>query len=183
MPTETRPPCGDGALSRQTGRNWAEWHALLDAEGAAAMTHQQIVAIVHGKFNGGSWWSQMITVGYERARGLREVGQGRAGAFAVSANKTLPVSAAIAHGFFADADRRATWLDDPVTLRTTTEKSVRLTWPDGTIVAVFITPNGNGKSAVSVDHGKLPSAEAADEIRTHWKAALGRLLAAATAAA
>jgi len=173
-----RPPCGDDALHRQTGRDWAAWCKLLDAEGAATLTHQQIVAIVRDKFDGGSWWSQMITVGYERLRGLRQVGQGRAkgaaGAFAVSANKTLPIDAATAQSFFTQPQRRAAWLHDPVTLRTTTEKSVRLTWTDGTIVAVFITPKG-AKSSVSVDHGKLPSAEAAEAMRAHWKAALDRL--------
>jgi len=169
-------PCGDEALKRQTGRDWAAWFALLDRDGAAKLTHQQIAEIVHGKYNGGSWWSQMITVGYERARGLRVVAQQRDGTFSASASRTLPVAAGTAHAMFTDSERCQNWLGETAVLRTAVPpKSVRLTWPDGTIVAVFITAKGDDKCSVSVDHGGLTDGETADHTKAWWKVALERL--------
>ena len=169
-------PCGDEALKRQTGRDWAEWCALLDQDGAASMTHPQIAVIVHDKYQGGSWWSQMITVGYERARCLRSVAQDRGGTFSASASRTLPVAAGIAHALFTDSERRQNWLGETAVLRTAVPpKSVRLTWPDGAIVAVFITAKGDDKCSVAIEHGGLADADAADQTKAWWKAALERL--------
>jgi hypothetical protein len=180
VPPPTKLPCGDEALQRQTRRDWSEWAALLDAEGAASMTHQQIVAIVQDTYDAGSWWSQMITVGYERLRGLRAVGQGRGGSFAVSASRTLPISAARAHQMFTDRGVRDAWLGDHAMLRTAVPpKSLRLTWPDDTVVAVVITAKGADKCSVAIEHGKLVDASAAADIKAFWVAALERLSAAA----
>ncbi|HEY4156870.1 MAG TPA: hypothetical protein VGM29_02190, partial [Polyangiaceae bacterium] len=34
------------AVARRTGKNWAEWFALLDAAGAETMDHKGIVAVL-----------------------------------------------------------------------------------------------------------------------------------------
>jgi hypothetical protein len=60
----------DVAVKKATGRDWAAWVKVLDAAGATSKPHREIVKIV----NAGSWWSQMVTVGYERIRGLRDKG-------------------------------------------------------------------------------------------------------------
>jgi len=57
---------------------------LLDADNAAALPHREIAALVHEKHGVGSWWTQMVTVGYERLKGLRDRGQQRSGAYEVS---------------------------------------------------------------------------------------------------
>jgi hypothetical protein len=165
---------------RQTGRDWADWCALLDAEGAAALPHPEIVAIVRDKYAGGSWWSQMIVVGYERLRGLRAVGQSRSGSYATSASRTLPIAAEAAHALFTDEAARDGWLGVAAPVRSAAfPKSVRLAWPDGTIAAVFITAKGAGKCGVGVEHGKLPDPETAAALKSFWQTALDRLLAAA----
>jgi len=175
MSSVSEPPCSDAAVKAKTGRNWAEWCALLDAEQAAALPHAAIATLVYDKFGGGPWWSQMVTVGYERLRGLRLQGQGRDGGFRAASSKTLPVAAALAHVFFTDAARRARWLEEEIHIRTATSpKSVRITWPDETDVLVWITDKGS-KCSVAVEHGKLPGAEAADLSKAFWKAALDRL--------
>lgn len=171
-----KPPCGDDAVRAKTGRDWSGWCAVLDGEGAAAMSHPEIVAIVRDKYDGGSWWSQMVTVGYERLRGLRQERQGRDGNYAASASKTIPAGAAIAHEFFTDAAKRGRWLDVDVAIRTQRKPaSVRMTWPDNSIVAVWITEKGADKCSVAIDHGKLTDTESVEASKSYWRDALSRL--------
>lgn len=59
----------DAAVAEKTGKNWAEWFALLDCAGATQMTHQQIVAHLREEYGAPGWWVQMITAGYEQECG------------------------------------------------------------------------------------------------------------------
>ena len=79
------------AVAKATGRDWDEWLDFLDALGARQMTHKQIVGLVAadgGLSNG--WWQQMVTVGYEQARGLRKVGQTADAGYQIGVQKTIP---------------------------------------------------------------------------------------------
>src|SRR3954471_7625806 len=80
------------AVKKATGKTWPQWLKVLDAAGCKKMTHKQIVEVVNKKFKVGLWWQQMVTVGYEQARGLRVKHQ-NAGGFGVNVNKTLAVDA------------------------------------------------------------------------------------------
>src|SRR5262245_2781196 len=62
----------DDVISAKTGRTWQQWVRTLDTDGAAAMPHRAIAALVHEKYDVGDWWAQSVTVGYERIKGLRE---------------------------------------------------------------------------------------------------------------
>ena len=66
------------------------------------MTHQDIAALLAGKFGVPPWWTQMVTVGYEQAVGKR-VRLQKTDGFSVSASKTLPLSATAAFKAFNDA--------------------------------------------------------------------------------
>lgn len=59
------------AVLKATGRAWDEWLRVLDRAGARRMPHQEIAALLARKFAVPGWWCQMVTVGYEQARGLR----------------------------------------------------------------------------------------------------------------
>ncbi|HJR15886.1 MAG TPA: hypothetical protein VJ808_03450 [Gemmatimonadales bacterium] len=63
----------------------------LDRAKAYSWPHGQIATYVREKYRVSSWWSQTVTVGYERIKGLRAIGQRRDGSFEVSKSKTLPV--------------------------------------------------------------------------------------------
>jgi hypothetical protein len=71
----------DDTMKRQTGHTWTEWVRLLDGEAASTLTHRDVAQLVHDKYGISGWWSQTVTVGYERLKGLREVGQRRGGAY------------------------------------------------------------------------------------------------------
>jgi hypothetical protein len=169
----------DEAVMKATGRTWPEWVAALDAIGAAEMKHRDIARWVHDQ-TGLDWWSQSVTVGYERIRGLRDTGQRRGGAYEGSRSRTFAVPVGDLFAAFADEERRRRWLDAPLTIRKATpDRSLRITWDDGTDVQVYLSAKGPGKSAVQVQHCKLPSKEAAEAAKAYWAErldALGRVL-------
>jgi hypothetical protein len=159
----------DDAIRAKTGKTWAQWVRALNAVGADKMPHRDIASYVHENYEISGWWSQSVTVGYERIRGLREIGQRRSGSYEATKSKTLPVAASVAFDAFTTARVRKQWLPDVgLTIRkATSPKSVRITWPDKTSVEVWITPKGSNCS-VSVQHTKLVSKEDATTRKAYW---------------
>ena len=160
----------DAVVKEKTGCTWDRWVHALDHAGADTMTHRQIVDFVQKKYKTPDWWSQMVVVGYERIKGLRARGQRRDGTYEATKSRTFAVPIATLHRAFADSGTRAKWLDESgVKVRTSTPpKSIRLGFVDGSIVAVGFTPKGSGKSMVALSHAKLPSKEAADQVKKYW---------------
>jgi len=166
----------DKVIRERTGKTWAQWVRTLDAIDAVKMTHTDIAKHVHEHYQIDGWWSQSVTVGYERIRGLREKGQRRSGRFDASKSKTLPVPASVAFDAFVDARTRKKWLKDAdVVIRTATKpKSIRIGMPDGSIVAVWITAKGE-KCAVGVQADNLPTREEANTRKAFWTEKLAAL--------
>lgn len=167
----------DETIRRQSGHTWAEWVRLLDADGAATLTHGDLARLVGAKYGVGAWWSQTVAVGYERLKGRRERGQRMNGAYEVSKSKTFNVPVATLFEAWADAGARRSWLEvSGATIRTATSpKSMRLQWPDGTIVAVWFTSKGARKSAVALAHTKLTSKSAMESTKNEWSRRLDAL--------
>lgn len=178
----------DDAVWKKTGRTWKRWVALLDTVDAHAWPHREIAKHLREVHDVDGWWAQTVTVGYERIRGLRDVGQRRGGQYDANKSKTFPVSADELHAWFAQAPRRAKWLPG-VTLKVRTSqagKSVRLTWVEaergvapaafaGTTVSVYFTPKGDAKSAAQIQHSKLVDRDAVDRAKEFWHGRLGAL--------
>jgi len=157
------------AVQAKTGHTWPQWIAALDAEGCRAMTHKEIVAVVHAKFGIGDWWQQMVTVGYEQAVGLRTKHQ-KVDGYSVSANKTINVPIATLYKAWATARTRARWLPEAFTIRKATpNKSLRVLWSDGlSTVDVNLYIKGDSKSQVSIEHSKLKTAREAAKLKKFW---------------
>ena len=175
--SDFKPSMSDEAVQVATGREWADWFAVLDAAGAQQMSHPQIVAYLTEQHQVGSWWRQMVTVTYEQSRGLRQKHQ-RPDGYQVSRSKTLPVPVERAFAAWVDEAQRRTWLPDPgFTLRKATPNhSLRITWVDGeSSVDVGFSEKGPGKCQVSVGHSKLPDAGQAEAMKEYWGNALERL--------
>ncbi len=170
---------GDEAVLKATGKDWAAWCAALDAVGAHTMAHSDIARLVMERFRLGPWWSQMVTVGYEQARGLREKHQKSEG-YEISVSKTVSAPAERVYVAWNQDAERMRWLGQNLKVRTVTPvKSIRLTGTDGiSIVAVALAPKGAGKTQVSVQHMKLKDADEAARMKSHWTSALERLRAA-----
>jgi hypothetical protein len=167
---------GDQAVLAKTGKTWQQWIDTIDKAGGRDMTHQEIAAMLSGKFGVPPWWTQMVTVGYEQAIGKR-VRLQKSDGFAANASKTVNLPADAAFKAFNDARTRAAWMRDEFTVRrATAPKSLRITWKDGkSNVDVNIYAKGEKRSQVTVQHGKLTSARSADQMKKYWREALTRL--------
>ncbi len=173
----TQPTISDAAVQAKTGRDWTEWFVLLDAEGAAEMSHRQIAAALSARHGLSGWWSQMVTVAYEQARGRREPHQTSRG-YQVGVSKTVPINVDVLFTAWEDDASRRQWLgDEPITIRRATRpKSMRITWSDGqTNVDVSFWDKGPAKSTVQVQHSKLANREEVEAKRSFWRSALARL--------
>lgn len=169
----------DAAIAAKTGCTWEEWVGHLDYWGAASKPHREIAEHVHKKFGVPEWWTQTVTVGYERIRGLRAIGQRRSGSYETTKSKTIAVPLARLYAAFADAKARRRWLGDValVVRKATTDKSMRITWDDGTSVEVGFFAKGAAKSMVAVAHTKLADKARADELKRFWSERLDALAA------
>ncbi len=168
---------GNDAVLKATGRAWDEWLRLLDRAGAKKMPHKDIALMLSRKFEVPNWWSQMVTVGYEQARGLRAVNQKKDG-YSANASRTLAVPVADLYDAWENAATRARWLAEaPMEVRRSTNgKSMRITWKTGNSnVDVGFFAKGPGKSSVQLSHSKLKSAAEVVRQKSFWKDALERL--------
>ena len=172
------PSIREQAVIQATGRGWNEWFTLLDRAGARSWTHAAIARWLAGEHSVAAWWSQSITVEFERVRGLRAVHE-KAGGFAASASKTVAVSVDELSRWWTEAPLRRKWLPvSGITIRKSTPgKSVRITWSDGSSVNAAFFAKGERKSQVTIDHEKLPDASAVAKAKAEWKLALARLAA------
>lgn len=158
----------DAAVKSKTGRDWREWVAILDAAKCAEKPHREIARFV-ASLGTPDWWSQTVTVGYERIRGLRAVGQRRDGHYEASKSRTFAVPVAKLYKAFATARLRAKWLPDKVNVRSsTTDKRMRISMADDTVVEIYFTAKGDAKSAVAIQHTRLPDKATADGWKVWW---------------
>jgi hypothetical protein len=167
----------DALLKEKTGCTWDRWVKALDRVKAYTWPHREIAKYMMEKYKTPGWWAQTVTVGYERIKGLRAVGQRRDGSFEANKSKTFAVPLAQLYGAFHDARTRARWLPGvDLTVRTATrEKSMRITWPDKTSVVVGFERKGPAKSLVALAHGKLPDRDSATRVKQYWAERLGAL--------
>ena len=172
----------DASLKEKTGCTWERWVRALDRLKADKMSHGEIAELVKTKYKIDSWWSQTVTVGYERIKGLRARGQRRDGSYEATKSRTFDVPVTKLFNAWAKAPVRRRWLDGAsVKVRTATApKSIRLDWTDGSIIAVGFIAKSKTKSSVAVAHTKLPDKESATRVKQYWGErldALGEVLA------
>ncbi len=161
----------DDAVAAKTGRTWKQWVRELDAFDAISMPHRDIAKRVQSDYEISGWWAQTVTVGYERIRGLREIGQRRdTKTFEASKSKTFPVELARLYSAVADESDRRLWLPDvDLAIRTQTEnKSMRISWPDGTSVHIYVYDKGASKSQLVVQHVGLADKADAEGRKQFW---------------
>jgi len=167
----------DAVVKAKTGCTWATWVHALDYAKAYELSHRQIAALIKEKWDTPSWWTQMVTVGYERIKGLRVRGQRRDGDFAMTRSRTFPVNVETLFDAWSDGRRRRRWLRETgVKVRTAkSPKSLRLQMPDGAIVALWFEAKGKDKSSVALEQARLPDRETAEALKQRWSERLDAL--------
>ena len=169
----------DEKLTEATGRDWQGWLTILDRWGARDHKHGEIAEYLRAEQAVPDWWTQTITNGYERARGLRAKHQ-QADGFTIYASKTVAVSLDALFDAFVDDPTRAQWLaDGHMSLRGSQPgKVARFDWGDGpTRILVTFEAKGPAKATAHVSHERLADADAAETAKAAWKERLAALKA------
>lgn len=169
----------DEAIRRRTGRGWEEWFHLLDEWGAPQRTHREAALWIAEQQGAAplAWNVQAVVGSYERARGLREVGEKDDG-FAITASKTVAVAVDRLYDAFVQRSFRERWLPTAdLRERTATRpRSARFDWGDGdTRVHVTFLARGVQRSTVALEHRRLANADEADRMKAHWRERLTAL--------
>lgn len=189
----------DERVLAATGRSWFDWFALLDERGAAETDHKGIVAIVREAGGANAWWQQAVTVGFEKARGLRSVvGETADAGFQVGVRRTVDVPAAVAWAYLVEGHGRERWLGATAALPS--EKGATYRLDDGTSGEIRSTRPGrrlrltlqrpgeaaattlqltiqakDDRSIVALHHERLPDEEARATMKAHWTGVLDAL--------
>lgn len=166
-------------LREATGRNWHEWLAILDRWGARERKHGETVEFLISEHAVPGWYAQTVTIGYERARGMRQKHQQPDG-FTIYASKTVGVPLDVLFAAFVDQPTRERWLaDGSMSVRSSQPgKVARFDWADGhSRVQVTFEEKGPARSTAHVAHERLPDADAAELAKAFWKKRLPELKA------
>jgi hypothetical protein len=170
------PAMSDAAVRLKTGKTWAQWFAALDKDGARELKHRAIAQSLFDTYHVGPWWSQMATVEYERARGLRAKHE-KAGGFSVSASRTIAAPLEDVFAAAADAKQRRSWFPKgrlKVTSQTK-DKYFRGQWNGAARLDIGFYPKGKGKSQIAIQVDKLADRASVEAERAAFKKALEKL--------
>jgi hypothetical protein len=163
------PDMSDDTLRDSTGRGWDEWCDIIDAWEGHDAGHTAIAAHVNQVHGVDGWWSQTVTVGYERITGLRLPYQQPDGSFTTSKSRTVTTDAAALREMLLDeTDRSDLFPGLSTELRSRpASKVIRLAIGPGT-AQIAVDPQADGKAKVAIAHERLPSIEDVDEWKNYW---------------
>ena len=170
-PPPFEPPVSEERVVENTGHGWDHWLGVLDEWGARGRTHAEIARFLMDDRGVAGWYAQSITVGYERARGIRVKGQNKDG-FLISVSKTVDVPREHLFAAFDDPELRERWLPGAeMRERTTTPpRLARYDWEDGSSrIVLGIDEVDAHKSRLGLNHEKLPDADTAEEMKLWWR--------------
>ena len=158
-------------LTAATGHGWEHWLSTLDRWGARDRKHGETATYLSSEHGVPGWWTQSITNGYERTRGLRRKHQQSDG-YTIYASKTVSVPVETLFDAFVDEGVRRQWLTDgTMSLRTSQPvKTARFDWGDGTTrILVTFDAKGPMKSSAHVSHERLPDETVAEVAKAQWR--------------
>lgn len=189
----------DDAVRAATGRDWREWEKALDARGAADLPHKRIVALLGEMGVESGWWRQQVTVGYEKLKGKRVLGQTAGTGFQVGVRRTVAAAPEDAWRLLTSAEGVRAWLGDVRGLRmekgetyeaaggaagevrvVKPDSHLRITWRPAewaraSTIQVRVMPAAGGKTVISFHEEHLPGAAEREARRAHFDAALDAL--------
>ena len=170
------PAMADAAVKAKTGKDWATWFTTLDKAGAAALDHKSIAQLLSSKHGVPGWWSQMVTVEYERARGRRERHENVDG-YSVAVSKTVATSLPQLYAAAANAVQRRKWFPkgafEPSSQ--TRDKYFRGSWNKDARLEIGFYAKGTGKAQIALQIRKLTKKGDVETERKAWKAAVVKL--------
>lgn len=195
------------AVLKATGREWDGWFGLLDEAGARQWDHKRMVAFVAGRGLDSGWWQQMVTSSYERARGLKKVGQSSGVGFQIGVQRTIPVGREALWELLTGEDGVALWLGTTDSFeaeqgfcyrtaegvegeirRVHPRDRIRLTWqppeleqPTTLQVTLSCPRNTDERTTLRFHQEKLLDVDHREQMRAHWKAVAAKIVEAVRA--
>ncbi|MCF7801895.1 MAG: SRPBCC domain-containing protein [Candidatus Marinimicrobia bacterium] len=187
----------------KTGKSLEEWFAILDRWGATTKGHPATAKYLASEWGVNAWWSQNITVEYEKARGLRVVGQRADGSFEVSFRRTLPAPVEWVYAAFTEPELLNRWFthdaqldvreggsyrtgdsDNGVYKKVVPAKRLRFTWENpnhcpGSIVEIQFDAPSTDRCVLSLTHSKIKTQDGYNDMKAGWSDALDSLKALA----
>jgi len=176
----------DGAVAKATGKDWKHWLAVLDRFDVKSNGHTAGAAHLHSSHCCSGWWSQMIVVQYERARGLRVKHQ-KSDGFSVSVSRVIGAPVENAYAAVTDTDARRVWLVRVALIarKATPLKYARFSFVSGAGLTGYAgTPTGleinfyakdASRCRVTIQHNGLRTEKDAARMKAFWSKAADRL--------
>lgn len=163
------PEMTDDAVRVATGRGWDEWCDLIDAWPGHTDGHGAIAEYVREEHAVDGWWSQSVTVGYERITGLRLRYQQPDGTFNAGKSRTVTTDAVVLREMLLNDDDRSDLFPgfDTELRSRPNSKMIRIAIGPGT-AQIALDPQVGGKTKISIAHEKLPSPEEVERWKLYW---------------
>lgn len=189
----------DAAVRAKTGRGWKDWFALLDRWGAVEKGHKATARHLAADHGVPRWWAQMVTVRYERERGLRDVGQRADRRYEVSVQRTVAAPRDRAFAALSRGRDLSRWFGagsrieaaEGGAFRTAGGEKGRLRAfdPPARLVLDWETPShcpgssveftldgkGTGRTVVRVTHSRLGTKKDRERMKGYWGARMDAL--------
>ncbi len=172
----SRPETSDDAVAAATGRGWDQWIDMIERWDGDGDDHAAVARYLEAEHGLDGWWSQTVTVGFERITGRRLPHQRADGTFAVSKSATVDVAADRLQAMLLDDTDRADLFPGQATRRRSrpSSKAIRIGFVTG-VAAIGLETVGDGGGAsgqartkVTVRHEELPDPTAVDHWRGYW---------------
>ena len=194
----------NSTVLQATGKSAEEWFSLIEKNKKGNLPHKEIAEFLHRECGLTSWWSQEVTVLFEKHTGRRVTGQTADAGFQVGVSKTLPVSAEKIWDFLTspagfgivtgeiidpkkirEAERTGkTGIQYKITtLKPCSHLRMRWRlpdWKDYSILQVRVSEKGNGKTVLIFHQEKLADSVMQKEMKRYWKEQFTKLSALLT---
>lgn len=181
----------DTPVMNATGKDLRDWFAILDGCDARELPHKDIARLLQDEYGVSGWWSQNVTVEYEKRIGRRETGQTQAGDYEATVTRTLLGDmdaaldrwvAGLPEGGAAVGFDGVPFAGEPAISKTQKWRYWRVALADGTKVTVTICDKpgaaakaGGSAALLAVTSSKLPTRDDSHRWKAFWRRCLAAL--------
>lgn len=168
-PWVSPPEMSDDAVRAKTGHGWDHWCDVIEQWPGHQDGHAAVAVYLEAEQGLDGWWSQTVTVGWERITGVRLPHQRADGTFTANKSRTVSLDAAMLRALLLDDEGRADLFPgEPTELRSKpTSKTIRLGIGSGR-AEISATALDDGRCKVTIQHTGLPEYADVERWKFYW---------------